>query len=115
LRVPQIDLMRQYKSMKDEIDRGVLGVLESGQFILGPPVKELEQTLAELTGADQAIGCASGTDAIELALIACDVGAGDEVITSPFSFVSVAEVAIKLGAKVIFTDIDKSLRMPPRQ
>ncbi len=116
MRVPQIDLMRQYKSMKDEIDRGVLGVLESGQFILGPPVKELEQTLAELTGADQAIGCASGTDAIELALIACDVGAGDEVITSPFSFVSVAEVAIKLGAKVIFTDIDKqTFNMDPAQ
>jgi len=107
LRVPQIDLVRQYKSMKDEIDRGVLDVLESGQFILGPRVRDLEQQLAELTGAGQAIGVASGTDALELALIACGVGAGDEVITSPFSFVSVAEVAIKLGARPVFSDIDK--------
>ena len=107
MKVPQIDLVRQYKTLKDEIDRGVLDVLESGKFVLGPWVKDLEEKVAGLTGAEQGIGCASGTDALELALMACGVGAGDEVITSPFSFVSVAEVAIKLGATPVFIDIDK--------
>jgi dTDP-4-amino-4,6-dideoxygalactose transaminase len=107
LKVPQIDLVRQYRLLKNEIDRSVLDVLDSGQFILGPWVRDLEEKVADLTGAGQGIGVASGTDALELALIACGVGAGDEVITSPFSFVSVAEVAIKLGAKPVFTDIDK--------
>jgi dTDP-4-amino-4,6-dideoxygalactose transaminase len=107
LKIPQIDLVRQYGMLKDEIEAGIHEVLSSGQFILGPWVSELEQKVAALTGAGRGIGVASGTDALEVALMACGVGAGDEVITSPFSFVSVAEVAVKLGAKPVFTDIDK--------
>jgi dTDP-4-amino-4,6-dideoxygalactose transaminase len=107
LKVPQIDLLRQYEALKDEIQASITEVLESGQFILGPRVKDIEAKVAGLTGARQGIGVASGTDALEAAMMACGVGAGDEVITSPFSFVSVAEVAVKLGAKPVFTDIDR--------
>jgi dTDP-4-amino-4,6-dideoxygalactose transaminase len=107
LKIPQIDLVRQYGALKDEIDAGIRDVLTSGQFVLGPWVRDIEQQVAGLTGAGRGIGVASGTDALELALMACGVGVGDEVITSPFSFVSVAEVAVKLGARPVFTDIDK--------
>jgi dTDP-4-amino-4,6-dideoxygalactose transaminase len=114
LKIPQIDLLRQYGMLKKEIDGSIHEVLGSGQFILGPWVKNIEIEVAELTGAKLGIGCASGTDALELALIACGVGVGDEVITSPFSFVSVAEVAIKLGARPVFTDIDpRTFNMEP--
>jgi dTDP-4-amino-4,6-dideoxygalactose transaminase len=107
LKVPQFDLSRQYASMKAEIGSAVDEVLKSGRFVLGPWVKEIEQSVARLTGARYGIGVASGTDALSLALIACDVGPGDEVITSPFSFVSVAEIAVRMGATPVFVDIDR--------
>jgi dTDP-4-amino-4,6-dideoxygalactose transaminase len=107
LKVPQFDIARQYASMKAEINAAVDEVLGSGQFILGPWVGEIEQSIARLTGARYGIGVASGTDALALALIACGVQPGDEVITSPFSFVSVAEIAVRMGATPVFADIDR--------
>ncbi|MFH1312606.1 MAG: DegT/DnrJ/EryC1/StrS family aminotransferase [Candidatus Eisenbacteria bacterium] len=107
MKVPQFDIARQYRSMKTEIGDAVDEVLESGQYVLGKWVKDIELAVARATGARHGIGVASGTDALALALIACDVGPGDEVITSPFSFVSVAEVAIRMGAKPVFVDIDR--------
>ena len=106
MKVPLIDLTRQYHSLKDDIDRGIAEVVDSGKFILGPWVGDIEKEVSLLMGAKYGIGVASGTDALEVALRAADVGAGDEVITSPFSFVSVAEVAVKMGAKCVFVDID---------
>jgi len=106
LKVPQIDLVRQYKSLKSEIDSAVLEVLSSGSFVMGRWVEEIEKTVAGTCGARFGVGVASGTDALDIALVACGVGPGDEVITSPFSFVSVAEVAIRMGARPVFADID---------
>jgi dTDP-4-amino-4,6-dideoxygalactose transaminase len=106
LKVSQIDLVRQYKTMKQDIDVAMGQVLESGSFILGRWVEEIEKSVAAVCGARYGIAVASGTDALDIALMACDLKAGDEVITSPFSFVSVAEVAIRMGAKPVLVDID---------
>ena len=116
MKIPQIDLLRQYKSMKDEIDGNVAEVFTSGAFVMGKWVREIEEKVAGLMGAKRGIGVASGTDALYLALMACDVGPGDEVITTPFSFVSVAEVAIRMGAKPVFVDIEpRTFNMIPEQ
>ncbi len=116
MKVPQIDLLRQYNSMKDDIDGNIAEVFSSGAFVMGKWVKEIEEKVSGLMGAKRGIGVASGTDALDLAMMACDVGPGDEVITSPFSFVSVAEVAIRMGAKPVFVDIDpKTFNMIPEQ
>lgn len=116
MKVPQIDLLRQYNAMKDDIDGNVAEVFSSGAFVMGKWVKEIEEKVAGLTGAKRGIGVASGTDALDLALMACNVGPGDEVITSPFSFVSVAEVAIRMGATPVFVDIDpRTFNMIPEQ
>lgn len=107
MRVPQFDIVRQYRSLKEDIDKAVGDVLESGHFILGKWVGDIEKAVAEVTGAAYGIGVGSGTDALELALLACGVGPNDEVITSPFSFVSVAEIVLRMGAKPVFADIDR--------
>lgn len=106
MKVPLIDLVRQYHSLKDEIDAGLGEVVESGKFIMGPWVGEIEKEISGLMGAKYGMGVASGTDALEVALRAVNLGPGDEVITTPFSFVSVAEVALKMGAGCVFVDID---------
>jgi UDP-2-acetamido-2-deoxy-ribo-hexuluronate aminotransferase len=105
MNIPFIDLKTQYEKYKDDINKEVLGVMESTQFILGPQVAKLEERLAEFTGAKHAIGCSSGTDAIILALLALDIKAGDEVITTPFTFIATAEVIALLGAVPVFVDI----------
>lgn len=116
MKVPLIDLVRQYHTLKDEIDAGIAEVVESGRFIMGPWVGEIEKEISGLMGTKYAIGVASGTDALEVALRAVDLGPGDEVITTPFSFVSVAEVAVKMGAGCVFVDIDpKNFNMIPEQ
>lgn len=107
MKLPFIDLKTQYETYKEEINKEVLGVLESTQFILGPQVEKLEESLAEYTGAKHAIGCSSGTDALLLALMALDIKAGDEVITTPFTFIATAEVISFLGAVPVFVDIDE--------
>ena len=79
--------------------------MDHGQFILGPEVRELEQKLAEYTGSKHCVTISSGTDSLLIALIALDVGAGDEVITVPYTWISTAEVIALLGAKPVFVDI----------
>jgi dTDP-4-amino-4,6-dideoxygalactose transaminase len=114
LKVPQIDLARQYKLLKPEIDGALAQVLESGSFVMGRWVEEIEKKVAGLCDAKYGIAVASGTDALDIALDAVGVGPGDEVVTSPFSFVSVAEVAIRMGAKPVFADIDpKTFNLDP--
>ncbi len=111
-----IDLKTQYRQLKPAIDAGIARVLEHGQYILGPEVSELEQKLAEYVGARHCVGVASGTDALLIALMALDVGPGDEVVTVPFTFFATAEVIALLGAKPVFVDIDrKSYNMDPAQ
>lgn len=100
------DLAAQYQSLKNELDSAVLGVIGNGRYILGDNVKLLEQEVAHACGAEYGIGVASGTDALILALSAVGVGEGDEVITTPFTFVATVEAISLLGAKPVFADID---------
>ncbi len=102
-----IDLKRQYRRYRDEIDRAVSQVMESAGFILGPKVQELEEKLAAFAGVPRAVGVSSGTDALLLALMAAGVGPGDRVITTPFTFVATAEVLSLLGAEPLFVDIEE--------
>lgn len=106
-RVPLLDLNAQYQTISDEINAAVLSVLESQQFILGPEVKALESEIAKYCGTAHAVGCASGSDAILLALMALEVGPGDEVVTSPFTFFATAGSIVRLGARPVFVDIDE--------
>lgn len=112
--VPLLDLTRQYAYLKPELDKAVLNVLAHSKFILGPEVAQLENGVATLCKVKHAVGCASGTDALLLALHAAGVGAGDEVITSDFSFFASAGVVSRLGARPVFVDIDpESYNMDP--
>jgi dTDP-4-amino-4,6-dideoxygalactose transaminase len=101
-----IDLKRQYEPIKNDVENAVKTVLDHGQFILGPELKRFEAEVAEYCDIKHAIGVASGTDALLLALRAFHVGPGDEVITSAFSFFASAGVISRLGAKPVFVDID---------
>lgn len=101
-----IDLKAQYRKLKLDIDARIQAVLDHGQFILGPEVAELEARLALRTGAKHCITCASGTDALLLALMALSIGPGDEVVTSPFTFFATGEMIALLGAVPVFVDID---------
>ena len=104
--IPMVDLKTQYHRLKDEIDRGLAEVLESCAFVLGPNVREFEREAASYLGVKHAIGVASGTDALHLALRAAGVGEGDEVITTPFTFIATAEAIRYVGAVPVFVDID---------
>jgi UDP-2-acetamido-2-deoxy-ribo-hexuluronate aminotransferase len=101
-----IDLKAQYRKLKYNIDARIQTVLDHGQYILGPEVAELESKLAARTGSKHCISCASGTDALLLAMMALGIGAGDEVITSPFTFFATGEMIALLGAVPVFVDID---------
>lgn len=105
-KVSLLDLTAQYEDIKPEIKQAVDNVLESGNYIMGPFVKSFEQAMAEYCGTKYAIGVANGTDALLLTLDALGVGAGDEVITTPFTFFASAEVISQLGATPVFVDID---------
>lgn len=107
MKLPFIDLKTQYQTYKDEINKEVLGVLESTQFIQGSQVTKFEESLSTFTKAKHSIACSSGTDALLLALMALDIKAGDEVITTPFTFIATAEVIAFLGAKPVFVDIQQ--------
>jgi dTDP-4-amino-4,6-dideoxygalactose transaminase len=104
--IPMVDLKEQYHQIKEEIDRGVLEALEKTQFILGPNVSSFEEEAAAYLGVKHAVACASGTDALHLALLAAGIKAGDEVITSPFTFIATAEAICYVGGKPVFVDID---------
>ena len=106
MKVPLADLRAQYFELKDEIDAAIVGVIESTMFSGGPVVAKLEAEVAAFCGAQYGIGVASGTDALVLSLRACGVGAGDEVITTPFSFAATTEALALVGAKPVYVDID---------
>jgi len=103
--IPMVDLKRQYHNLKSEIDAAIGDVLEQAQFILGPNVSKLEEEVAAYHGLPNALGVANGTDALLLALRACGIGPGDEVITTPFTFIATAEVIALLNAVPVFADI----------
>jgi len=104
--IPFIDLKTQYKRIEDDVNQRIKKVLEHGQYILGPEVNELEQKLATYVGSKHCISVSSGTMALHIALMALDIGPGDEVITTPFTFIATAEVIALVGAKPVFVDID---------
>jgi len=104
--IPFIDLKAQYKALQPQIQDRINRVLEHGQYIMGPEVKELEDKLQAYTGAKHCITVASGTEALLISLMALGVEPGDEIITTPFTFVATAEVIVLLGAKPVFVDIE---------
>lgn len=104
--IPMVDLKAQYEALRPALEPAIAASLAATQYILGPNVQAFEQEAARYLGARHAIGCASGTDALHLALAALDIGAGDEVITTPFTFIATAEAIRYLGAVPVFVDID---------
>jgi dTDP-4-amino-4,6-dideoxygalactose transaminase len=104
--VPALDLKAQYRAIRGEIEPMIIELLESQQFVLGANVSGLESELASYCGSKHAVGCASGTDALLLPLMAWGIGPGDEVITTPFTFFATAGVIWRLGARPVFVDID---------
>jgi len=104
--IPLLDLTRQYQPLREPIQAALARVVESQRFILGAEVERFEQRFAEYCGARYAIGCASGTDALELALMAADIGPGDEVLTVPFTFFATAGAIMSIGARPVFVDVE---------
>jgi dTDP-4-amino-4,6-dideoxygalactose transaminase len=112
--IPMVDLKAQYLQLKDEIDQSLSQVLDSCAFVLGPNVKAFEEEVAAYLGVKHATGVASGTDALHLALLAAGIGEGDEVVTTPFTFIATAEAIRYVGAKPVFVDIDpKTFNIDP--
>lgn len=106
MNIPFIDLKTQYQELQGSIQTRVNRVLEHGQYIMGPEVAELEEKLSQFCGTDYCITVSSGTDALLISLMALGVGPGDEVITTPFTFVATAEVIVLLGARPVFVDVE---------
>jgi len=106
MKVPMLDLNAQYEPMKNNVLQAIKDVFDSKRFINGPQIKELEEKLAEYCQCKHAIGVTSGTDALLISLMAFDIGEGDEVITTPFTFFATAGSIFRVGAKPVFVDID---------
>ncbi|NOQ35677.1 MAG: aminotransferase class I/II-fold pyridoxal phosphate-dependent enzyme, partial [Methylococcaceae bacterium] len=104
--IPMVNLKAQYAEIKDEIEQGLSETIANCSFILGPNVQAFEKEAADYLGVKHAIGVASGTDALHLALLAAGIGEGDEVITTAFTFIATAEAIKYVGAKPVFVDID---------
>lgn len=116
MKIPLVDLKIQYQSIKTEIDTAIQRVLEQTDFILGEELQSLEKEVAQYCGTKYAIGVASGTDALVLSLNALGIGKGDEVITTPFTFIATSEAICRVGAKPIFIDIDeKTYNLDPEK
>jgi dTDP-4-amino-4,6-dideoxygalactose transaminase len=114
--IPMLDLRRQYESIREDVLASIERVCASQQFVLGTEVEELETAIAELVGAHYAVGCASGTDALWLALAAAGVGPGDQVITTAFSFFASASSIVRAGAEPVFADVDsETLNLDPKR
>ncbi len=106
MKLQMVDVIGQYRKIQREVDEAVRAVMESGLFILGPAVSTFENAASKYLGTRHAVACASGTDALQIAMMAYGIGAGDEVITTPFSFVATTETIALLGAKPVYVDID---------
>ena len=106
MKVPFFDLKRQTERIREELGAALMEVVDSQRFVLGPAVEQVEAAVAEKLAAKQAVGVASGSDALMLALMAAEIGPGSEVIVPAFSFFSTASSAVRLGARVVFADID---------
>jgi dTDP-4-amino-4,6-dideoxygalactose transaminase len=104
--IPLLDLRRQFHPIRHEVMREVERVIESQRFILGEDVERFERNFAAYCATTHAIGCASGTDALELAMLALDIGPGDEVLTVPYSFFATAGAILSIGAKPVFVDVE---------
>lgn len=113
--IPPLDLTRQYEQIRTAVETSVLEILQSGRYIGGAAVMEFEQQFADYIGTTHCIGCNSGTDALYLALRALEIGPGDEVITTPFTFFATAEVITRVGATPAFVDIDESFNLDLEQ
>src|SRR5829696_7013367 len=112
--VPLLDLRAQHATIKHDVVQAMMQVVEEQAFILGEPVQRLERQVAELSSARYAVGCANGTDALLLAMRALDVGRGDEVVTTPFTFFATASTIHNAGATPVFVDIDpKTFNISP--
>ncbi len=107
MKIDFANLQYQHELYKDEIESAILKVARNGNFIMGNEVQELEKSLEEFTGAKYAVTCSNGTDALLLAMMALGIGVGDEVITTPFTFIATAETIAFLGATPVFVDIDE--------
>ena len=113
MNIPFVDLHRQYQRIKDEIDAEIAGVIQDSAYIGGPRVSQFEAEFAEWLGIDHVVGCANGTDSIEMLLDALGIGAGDEVIVPALSWISTAEAVGTRGAKPVFVDIDDTYCIDP--
>jgi dTDP-4-amino-4,6-dideoxygalactose transaminase len=116
MKIHMVDVVGQYQKIKPDVDAAIHKVLDSGQFVLGKEVGEFECQIAGYLGVRYAVGCASGTDALQVAMMALGIGPGDEIITTPFTFVATTETIVLLGAKPVYVDIDpKTFNIDPGQ
>ena len=113
MRVRALDLVRQYESIKNEIDNAINKVISSGKYILGEEVEKFESEFAKYNGSNYAIGVGSGTDALLIGLMALGIGRGDEVITPSYSFTASADVILRVGAEPIFCDVQNDFNIDP--
>lgn len=113
--VPLLDISRSHAPLRDELLAAIAAVIDSGRFLHGPDVEQLERSVAQISGTEHAIACASGSDALLLALMALEIGEGDEVIVPSFTFFATASAVWRLGATPVFVDIDPhSMNIDPR-